>query len=111
MTRLEDAPPVRSAQPARARHLSGPLRDPPRFSQRRHPLYAHRILVSTLLAGHNVGLEEIDHGLFNVYFGPVWLGHFFEHKRCILDSSDPRRNSKQRSGASSKGRRTVKKVR
>jgi len=73
--------------------------------------YAHRILVSTLLAGHHVGLEEIDHGLFNAYFGPVWLGHFFEHKRCILDSSDPRRNSKQRSGASSKGRRTVKKVR
>ena len=69
--------------------------------------YADRILVSTLLAGHHVGLEEIDHGLFNVYFGPVWLGHFFEHQRLIADSPDPRR---KRRGGTHRGRRTVKKV-
>jgi putative transposase len=69
--------------------------------------YADRIPVSTLLAGHHVGLEEIDHGLFNVYFGPVWLGHFFEHQRLIADSPDKRR---KRRGATHKGRRTVKKV-
>lgn len=73
--------------------------------------YTDRILVTTLLAGHHIGLEEIDCGLFNVYFGPVWLGHFFEHKRLILDSPDPRRNSRKRSGGAYKGRRTVKKVR
>lgn len=73
--------------------------------------YAHRILVSTLLGGLHVGLEEIDHGLFNVYFGPVWLGHFFETKRLILDSPDPRRAGTQRSGGTQKGRRLVKKVR
>ena len=60
--------------------------------------YAHRILVSTLLAGQHIGLEEIDHGLFNDYYGPVWLGHFFETKRLILDSPDPRRTGTKRSG-------------
>jgi len=73
--------------------------------------YADRVLVSTLLAGHDVGLEEIDHGLFNVYFGPVWLGHFFEPKRLLIDSPDPGRRSRKRSGGTYKGRRTVKKVR
>jgi putative transposase len=72
--------------------------------------YADRILVTTLLGGHHIGLEEIDQGLFNVYFGPVWLGHFFEKKRLILDSPDPRRTSRNRSGGNYKGRRTVKKV-
>ena len=38
--------------------------------------YGDRVPVSRLLAGHNVGLEEIDHGLFEVYFGPIWLGRF-----------------------------------
>ena len=33
--------------------------------------YGDRVPVSRLLAGHNVGLEEIDHGLFEVYFGPL----------------------------------------
>lgn len=47
--------------------------------------YADRIPVSRLLAGHDVGLEEIDHGLFDVYFGPIWLGRFNEPK--LSDSS------------------------
>ena len=42
--------------------------------------YGDRVPVSRLLAGHNVGLEEIDHGLFEVYFGPIWLGRFVESK-------------------------------
>ena len=48
--------------------------------------YRHRVPVSRLLAGHNVGLEEIDHGLFDVYFGPIWLGRFVEPKSLIFDS-------------------------
>lgn len=42
--------------------------------------------VSHLLGGLYIGLEEIDHGLFDVYFGPVWLGRFVEVKRRIIDS-------------------------
>lgn len=42
--------------------------------------------VSHLLGGLYIGLEEIDHGLFDVYFGPVWLGRFVEPKRRIVDS-------------------------
>ena len=42
--------------------------------------------VSHLLGGLYIGLEEIDHGLFDVYFGPVWLGRFIEAKRRIVDS-------------------------
>jgi putative transposase len=70
--------------------------------------YAHRVPVSQLLAGHHIGLEEIDLGLFNVYFGPIWLGHFFERKSLIIDSPNP---GKGRPGGSYKGRRTVMKVR
>ena len=69
--------------------------------------YSDRVPVSQLLAGHHVGLEEIDHGLFDVYFGPIWLGRFLEHKRLIVDSPNPGR---RRQGGSAKGRRTVKKV-
>ncbi len=70
--------------------------------------YARRIPVSRLLEGHHVGLEEIDQGLFNVYFGSHWLGHFIERKRLIADSPDLRR---KRRGGTHRGRRTVKKVR
>jgi hypothetical protein len=69
--------------------------------------YADRIPVTKTLGGHNIGLEEIDQGLFNAYFGPVWIGHFIERKRRIVDSPDPRRKKR---GGSFKGRRTVKKV-
>ena len=41
--------------------------------------------VSHLLGGESIGLEEIDAGLFNVYFGPVWLGHFVEAQLHIVD--------------------------
>lgn len=64
-----------------------------------------RILpVSRLLAGHNVGLEEIDQGLFDVYFGPIWLGRFVEPKGLIFD---PLGRGKRRTGGTYKGRRTV----
>jgi transposase InsO family protein len=69
--------------------------------------YADRIGVSQLLAGHHIGLEEVDCGRFDVYFGPIWLGRFIEHKRLIIDAPHPGR---KRRGGSAKGRRTVKKV-
>jgi len=55
--------------------------------------------VSHLLAEQPVGFEEIDHGLFDVYFGPVWLGHFNEAKLRILDS---RGRDKRRKGGNHK---------
>ena len=69
--------------------------------------YADRVPVSRLLAGYLVGLEEIDHGLFDVYFGPVWLGRFVEPKRLIFDSLG---RGTRRTGGTCKGRRTVTKV-
>jgi hypothetical protein len=36
------------------------------------------VAVSTTCAGLYVGMEEIDHGLWDVYLGPVKLGRLFE---------------------------------
>lgn len=69
--------------------------------------YHHRVPVSQLLKGQYIGLEEVDQGLFNVYFGPIWLGRFIEQKRLTVDSPN---NGKRRQGGTAKGRRTVKKV-
>jgi len=55
--------------------------------------------VSHLLGELPAGLEGVAHGLFNVYFGPVWLGRFIEAKRCIVDS---RGRDKRRSGGNYK---------
>ena len=41
--------------------------------------------VSHLLAGHNVGLEEVDHDVFDVFFGPLWLGRFSVADGLITD--------------------------
>ena len=69
--------------------------------------YAKRVPVSRLLAGHDVGLEQVDHGLFDVYFGPIWLGRFVEPKRLIFDSLG---RGQRRTGGTCKGRRTVTQV-
>ena len=42
--------------------------------------------VSTVCAGDYVGLEEIDDGVWNVYFGPLKLGRFLERHRRIEDA-------------------------
>ena len=36
------------------------------------------VYVSHLLKGERVGLEQVDDGVWNVYFGPVTLGRFDE---------------------------------
>jgi putative transposase len=43
------------------------------------------VAVSTTCAGLYVGLEEIDHGLWDVYLGPVTLGRLFEETLRIED--------------------------
>jgi putative transposase len=44
-----------------------------------------RVCVSQVLAGDYVGLEEIDDGAWDMYYGPVWLGRFFEKLMKIED--------------------------
>jgi len=66
--------------------------------------YARRVPISSLLAGHDIGLEPVDHGLFDVYFGPIWLGRFVEPKGLILDSLG---RGTRTTGGTYKGRRTV----
>jgi putative transposase len=43
------------------------------------------VAVSTTCAGLYVGLEEIDHGLWDVYLGPVKLGRLLEETMRIED--------------------------
>lgn len=45
------------------------------------------VYVSHLLKAENVGLEEIDDGLWQVYFGPIMLGQFDE--RHITSKTQP----------------------
>ena len=42
--------------------------------------------VSTVCAGAHVGLEEIDDGIWNVYFGALKLGRLLERKMKIEDA-------------------------
>ena len=41
--------------------------------------------VSTVCIGEYIGLEEIDNGIWNVYFGPLKLGRFNERHMRIED--------------------------
>jgi putative transposase len=43
------------------------------------------VAVSTTVAGLQIGLEEIDHGLWDVYLGPVKLGRLLEETMRIED--------------------------
>jgi transposase InsO family protein len=43
------------------------------------------VWVSHLIGGQPIGLEALDEGIWDVYFGPIWLGLFFEAKGQILD--------------------------
>jgi putative transposase len=57
--------------------------------------------VSHLFAELEIGFEEIDEGLWNVYFGPVWLGRFHEEVGRIVDQLG---RPMRRSGDNHKGR-------
>ncbi len=48
--------------------------------------YMAWVNVSPLVAEEFVGFEEIDDGLWEVYFGPVKLGRFHEREAKIEDS-------------------------
>lgn len=63
--------------------------------------------VSHLLAEENIGMEEVDAGLFDVYFGPVWLGRFVEEKLRIIDGEG---RHARRKGTNNKRTEVVTKV-
>jgi transposase InsO family protein len=44
------------------------------------------VCVSTVCTGEYVGLEEIDNGIWNVYFGPLKLGRLLERHMQIEDA-------------------------
>ncbi len=46
---------------------------------------SHWVNVSHVLAEEYVGLEEVDNGLWNVYFGPLHLGRLNEEDLRIQD--------------------------
>jgi putative transposase len=41
--------------------------------------------VSQVLIGEYIGLEEIDNGIWDVYYGQVWLGRLDERVMKIQD--------------------------
>ena len=45
----------------------------------------HFVCVSSVCIGEYVGFEEIDNGIWNVYFGPLKLGRFDERHMRIED--------------------------
>lgn len=52
-----------------------------------HPIFAHHTASGgrLLCVGEYVGLEEIDNGIWNVYFGPLKLGRLDERQMRIED--------------------------
>ena len=44
-----------------------------------------RVPVSHILGGEYIGLEEVDDGIWEVYYGSVWLGRFDERIMLIKD--------------------------
>jgi transposase InsO family protein len=43
------------------------------------------VAVTTTCAGHHVGLEQVDHQIWDVYFGPIKLGRLLEDRLRIED--------------------------
>jgi transposase InsO family protein len=60
--------------------------------------------VSHLLAEEYVGFEAVDDGLWDVYFGPVWLGRLHEATSRIVDQFG---HPARRAGGNHKGREDV----
>jgi len=90
---LDQNPPASAYQPSNRTFPTrlAPIEYPPHFERR---LVSHNggirwnarwVNVSHVLAEHHVGLEEIDNGLWNVFFGPLHLGRLNERNYRIED--------------------------
>jgi putative transposase len=78
--------------PRKMPHKLPPLEYPDRFEVRYVSAnggirWNHQwVNVSHVCVGANVGLEEIDDGVWNIYFGPLKLGRFLERHMRIEDA-------------------------
>jgi putative transposase len=78
--------------PRKMPHKLPPLEDPDRFEVRDVSAHGgirwnhHWVNVSHVCVGEYVGLEAIDDGVWNVYFGPLTLGRFLERHMRIEDA-------------------------
>ena len=70
---------IRKRPPQSARHQGGKCR----VNYRRWN--KDWVNVSVVCTGEYVGLEEMDDGIWNVYFGPLKLGRFHERLMRIED--------------------------
>lgn len=90
---LQDRPPAScySPSPRPYRTTLAPIEYPGHFERRRVSRnggirWVNRwVNVSHLLAALEVGFEAIDDQLWDVYFGPIWLGRFHEAAGHIVD--------------------------
>jgi len=73
--------------PSRIKHFEYPDRYEARYVSANGCFRWHNnyVNVSHVCQGQYVGLEEIDFKIWNVYYGPVKLGIFHEHKLRIED--------------------------
>jgi putative transposase len=78
-----DVPPPRE-MPAKLPALEYPDRFEVRYVSANGGIRWNRrwVNVSTVCIGEDVGLEEIDDGIWNVYFGPLKLGRLLERHRA-----------------------------
>ena len=83
---LDQQIPASHYQPSRREYTNNPepLTYPDYFVERRVQrcgvvsLRGHRVYITHLLEGYDVGLNEIAQGIWDVYFGPLRLGQFDE---------------------------------
>ena len=47
--------------------------------------HSERVNVSHTLGGEYIGLEEVDYGIWDVYFAYKWLGRLIESENKIID--------------------------
>jgi len=90
---LHDATPASGYAPSPRpyRPTLAPLVYPGHFERRRVSRnggirwFTRWVNVSHLFAELDIGFEAIDDALWNVYFGPIWLGRFHEEVGRIVD--------------------------
>ena len=46
------------------------------------------VFLTNVLAGHPIGFEEVDDGLWTVYFGPLPIGRFDERERRVYETHE-----------------------
>ena len=88
---LETPATLFTASPRRLPRQVEPLSYPPHFETRLVSTNggirwnSKWVAVSTTCAGHHIGLEAVDHEIWDVYFGPIKLGRLLEDKLRIED--------------------------